>query len=65
MPTGLQFYYCKHYHISDARLPCWEYRHWDARTIFELFGADVAKLRRKSQKMLNSRKVFLQTMKEV
>jgi hypothetical protein len=62
----MKFFYCtvcEHYHIDDSRLPCSMLGRGSRRTVIIFDPERIAKIRRKSQRMLNSREVFLQTLR--
>ena len=64
----MKFHYCiicHHYHVSAPELPCYFAKDWDARSLFNWsWGMEIelSTIRRQSQEMLNSRKVFLSSI---
>jgi hypothetical protein len=53
---------CDHYHIDDSILPCHMLGRASKRAVLMADPQIVESMRRSSQSMLNSRKVFLQTL---
>lgn len=63
----MKFFYCTvcdHYHIDDPRLPCNMLGKESKMAVLATDPDVVAKMRRRSQGMLNSRRVFLQTLRQ-
>jgi len=61
------FFYCtvcNRYHVDDDRLPCNTLGKASRRVVMMADRQMVSEMRRKSQSMLNSRDVFLQTPNE-
>jgi len=55
---------CDHYHVDDIRLPCNNLGKQSHQAVRLADPKVVEEMRRKSQQMLNSPDVFLQTLKE-
>ncbi len=63
----MKFFYCTvcdHYHVCDDRLPCNMLGRASKRAMFDIDPVRLKELKEQSQRMLNSRRVFLQTLRQ-